>query len=532
MKIKTVAIGNKKDAFIENRFTDKVNVIFSDDNNKGKTIVIQGLMYAIGNEPIFPANFNYQDYYFFVEADINDEKIEFLRRKDNLIVRINNEIYNFNSLSELKYFINDKVIALPHIYKDNRIKMVDLTLLYEMFFVGQDKRDTSTLFNSYYKKDDFLNMLSDIDGYPIAEVSDDIDDQKDKIKNLKSEIAITKKKLSLIKSNSKLSEFVNNYEYEESYKILKDRLSKINENISYYRKSRKNEFNRKIKLELLLTELISLNREIQLGQVVCGDCGSKNMIYTNKDMCFDVSNSMVRTKIIDSIKYQINQKEDIIEEYSKNINTLQDKVKELLIETPEDIQNILLYSNEILSDIEYDKKLKTLSNNLRIIEDAKNNTEFSDAEAREHKKKMISKIVEKMNAYYKQVDTTGTLVFDNLFSKRNETFSGCEEPEFYYCRLLAINDYIAHQFPLIVDCYRDGEISTEKENIMIENYIKSNKQVILSSTLKKEEYSSKKYSGFEFVNAIDYSLNQDSKILAEKVVDEFMNILNSFNVKL
>ena len=69
MKIKTIAIGNDKEAFIEDRLSDKVNIIYSDDNNKGKTIVIQGMMCAIGKEPVFPVRFNYKDYYFYVLLD-------------------------------------------------------------------------------------------------------------------------------------------------------------------------------------------------------------------------------------------------------------------------------------------------------------------------------------------------------------------------------------------------------------------------------------------------------------------------------
>lgn len=62
MKILRVAVGNSKEAFIESRFTEGLNIISSDDNNKGKTIVIQSMMYALGNEPTFPTSFEYQKY--------------------------------------------------------------------------------------------------------------------------------------------------------------------------------------------------------------------------------------------------------------------------------------------------------------------------------------------------------------------------------------------------------------------------------------------------------------------------------------
>ena len=47
MKILRVAVGNSKEAFIESRFTEGLNIISSDDNNKGKTIVIQSMMHIL-----------------------------------------------------------------------------------------------------------------------------------------------------------------------------------------------------------------------------------------------------------------------------------------------------------------------------------------------------------------------------------------------------------------------------------------------------------------------------------------------------
>lgn len=72
MIIQKVAIGNSEDAFIEDRFQNTVNIIYSNDNNKGKTIVFQGIMYALGNAPIFPSQFNYKDYYFYLKISHNE----------------------------------------------------------------------------------------------------------------------------------------------------------------------------------------------------------------------------------------------------------------------------------------------------------------------------------------------------------------------------------------------------------------------------------------------------------------------------
>jgi len=41
--IRKFAFGNSKAAFVEKRLGAEVNIIFSDDNNKGKTLVLQGI---------------------------------------------------------------------------------------------------------------------------------------------------------------------------------------------------------------------------------------------------------------------------------------------------------------------------------------------------------------------------------------------------------------------------------------------------------------------------------------------------------
>ena len=66
---------------------------------------------------------------------------------------------------------------------------------------------------------------------------------------------------------------------------------------------------------------------------------------------------------------------------------------------------------------------------------------------------------------------------------------------------------------------------------MIQEYIKTGTQVILSATLKDEEYVlGSKYYEIEGVNAIDYELHPDSHILQPEYLDEFGDIVSSFGV--
>ena len=146
-------------------------------------------------------------------------------------------------------------------------------------------------------------------------------------------------------------------------------------------------------------------------------------------------------------------------------------------------------------------------------------------------KNVKSGILDSMNGFYKLIDPDGQQVFKDLFATRAMTFSGSEEQEYYFSRTLAIYWYLKHSFPIIMDCFRKGELSSKKEKLMIEEYRKTGLQVVLSSTLKDEEYSSGgKYYTMDGVNAINYETNPNSHILQEEYCEQFMSIVDSFGV--
>lgn len=67
---------------------------------------------------------------------------------------------------------------------------------------------------------------------------------------------------------------------------------------------------------------------------------------------------------------------------------------------------------------------------------------------------------------------------------------------------------------------------------MIDYFKKLNKQGILSATLKNQEYIVDKYASIADINTIDYSMNDDGKILNSKYIDEFISILTKFNIEI
>lgn len=188
MIIRKVAVGNGEEAFIEDTFSEGLNILLSDDNNKGKTIIIQSMLYALGNKPIFPNSFNYKDLVYYLEFEHNGEIYVMVRSGDEYVLKYSDKIRIFEGMSELKRFWNSNIFQLPIIQFQGENRIVDMELFVQLFFVGQDGKDTSTIFNSgFYHKIDFKNMLLSYSGDFSSEITPtEIKKIKDKIKELKA----------------------------------------------------------------------------------------------------------------------------------------------------------------------------------------------------------------------------------------------------------------------------------------------------------------------------------------------------------
>jgi hypothetical protein len=325
--IKTVAVGNGDEAFIEKRLNKGFNIIYStEDNNKGKTIVIQSMMYALGNQPIFPLNFPYKNYYHLCEVVNEDITYRIMRKKDQFLVLIEKELLIYDSVAEFKKFLKDHLFNLPRIKTNGRESTVYPFLFYQMFFIGQDKRTCSDISpKNQYRKNDFKEMVwrfGGIDSPP--EPVDDID-IKEKIRILEEQKEnLQKQNKTLLKgglAEKQLYSVSDTEEFESKTKRMKE----INQQITEIRKERNRIKQRIIKTENLIVELSSLNKKLDLGHVVCSDCGSKNISYYTKDdsFVFDVSNKEVQSEILASLNRKIETLNDELDEKMAEINNQQ-----------------------------------------------------------------------------------------------------------------------------------------------------------------------------------------------------------------
>lgn len=534
MQILKIAVGNAKEAFIEKRFNSNINLILSNKNNRGKTIVFQSLMYALGNDPIFPKGFRVDDYYYFCELKNNNTIYKILRKKNVYTIKTTDALLYYTTTEDFRNWFSDNVFLLPKFRNDNGITKTDLPLFYQLFFLPQDKRNTSNIINPGFRnKKDFIALIESM----LFSEADDCDylllsELKDKKKKLENERDDIFKKDNFIKKNVSLAATIfPSIDKLEAEKI-KTQINDLNTEISKIKNKIRKEENRKSKLISLLTELRSVNKLITEGSLSCAECGSDKIVFNVDDSTFDLSNDFVRAQIIESIQLQINDKSQICDDLSSAQYKLEDRLRELIISQPQDLSDFLLYKNEIeKSDsnsklIEY--KTEEITNLKKQIE------EINKKEEKRNKiiKEKYDQLLFNMREVVRKIDVNSAVFIDDLFTKNKENFSGSDGSIFYFAKLLSLNKYLTLPFPIIIDSFREGEVSSDTEEIMLNEFSEIKNQIIISATLKNEEYDVKKYKKYKNINVIDYSDVQNCKLLNESYIDEFYSIVSEFGIKI
>ncbi|MQR93634.1 hypothetical protein [Fictibacillus phosphorivorans] len=533
MIINKVIIGNSKEAFIENSFSDNFNIISSDDNNKGKTILIQSIMYCLGNSPTFPSTFDYQDYYHIVEFTVGNKIYYLCRKKDSFILKSDSKLMLFESISELKRYWSKNIFRLPSIIKNGIQRIVDPELFFQLFFVGQDKKDTANIANrGFYNKDDFYNML-----YSFAELGeaglppDKISIVRREIRDLKDEKNTLLKQHKILRSTKKSASFLSSVNDKISFKAKISQIDKIKNQILDLRKTRNAALSRKSKCEVTLKELNSLNRTISGGELRCMDCNSTHIGFSasiESSYTFDVSTPEIRSQIISSIIEKIASYQEDIDRYTIEINNCQVEMESLLSSEEITLEVLIAFKQDLYNASDAEARIKEIDGKIKSLEDSISVSLNISDHLLKKQHQLLKDIVSNMNFIYKQIDPLGNLVFNSLFTKRNQVFSGSEATEFHLVKLISLAKVFKYNLPLVVDSFRAEDLSTEKEEVVLKLFSELGLQIIFTTTLKTEELG--KYKNQPFINNIDYSSHKPSKILNPSYLPEFKQLISKLAI--
>lgn len=537
MKILKIGVGNHNEAFIKKNFCDGVNIISSDDNNKGKTIVIQSMMYALGNEPSFPATFEYRNYIYYIEFEIEETKYCLCRHGNSFVIRSKSDLSVFDNVSEFKRYWNKQIFTLPTISKDVINKIVDPVLFVQLFFVGQDNKDTSNVANKgFYNKNDFIEMIYSICGFSKSKISqEECDILKEKKGTLKEEQKILLKQNKILKSKKLPVAYLSSTSDRLAFQEKMSQIQKFKERIGTLRKERNSSTVKKINWETTLKELQSINRNIKSGKLQCMDCGSTNISFLGNgkkenSFSFDISTVELRSQILSIVNDKIASYEEEIERITVEINKEQDNLNLLLLDEDVTLESIVTYKEEIFNASDADKRLNEITSEIESIDAQiiKNDDVVNDL--KEKRDLLFKTLIDTMNSFYKKIDISGNTTYTNLFTPKSELYSGSEAIVFYIVKLLAYQSVLKHDYPIIIDSFRAEDLSTQKEEIIIKLCQNIDNQVILTTTLKSEEKG--KYDGKVNINHIDYLGHVPNKILQSEYVDELRNLLSYLSVNI
>lgn len=535
MRIVKVAVGNKNEAYIEKNFKDGINIICSDDNNKGKTILIQSAMYALGNRPVFPNSFQYRDYYYYIEFEHNNQRFKLLRCGDSYILKTKDELRLFDGMSDLKRHWTNNIFPLPVIPFNGSNHIVDMELFIQLFFVGQDGKDTSTIFNAgYYHKDDYKNMiLSYAKSYSQDMSQTEVTQIRDKITTLKSQKQEKIKLCEFYKEASPATEYLSSIKDKKEFNKKVSEMDRLTDEISDIRKKRNNYASRKSLWTGTLKELKSLNRTIEIGELRCMDCNSTNIALSGTGRVkysFDVSTPEMRSQIISSIELKIESYIEEIERCDFEIEKLQGELSEIMNEEDVTLENVLMYKNGFNDISEIENAIKDIDSEINYLSEKLIDNSTQSSNSKKSRDDFYLKLIDIMNKIRLQMDPESSSEYSDLFTKRGSVVSGSEETIYYAARTLALNSQTKHVCPLIIDSFRAEDLSTDKESTLLKLFAQTNKQCILTTTLKKEERG--KYSTYPGLNVIDYTDHVSNKLLESSSVNLFLTILSEFGIDL
>mgnify|MGYP004696789071 FL=1 len=535
MIIKKTAVGNKNEAFIEDSFHKGLNIISSDDNNKGKTIEIQSMMYALGNDPAFPTTFEYKDYYHYIEFEVDKILYKLCRFNSGFVLKHDSVLMLFDNVSELKRYWNKHIFKLPNIVKNQITKIVDPVLFLQLFFVGQDKKDTSNISHAgFYNKTDFYNMIYDICDLSGLELDEEeIKKIKERLARLKGERELLIKQHKILKSQEAPASYLSAVSDKTTFCKKLSEMENITSKIAELRKARNAAATRRASWETTLKELRSLNRTMECGELRCMDCNSTNISYSSSKKnaySFDVSSIDMRNEIIASINDKIESYTEEISRLTSQISAAQDELQVLMRDDAISLEAIVAYKQDIFSASDAETKIREIDLETESLKNQLQTSAGTTQSKKEQQLAILIAILNEMNAVYEAIDPNGNLHFDNLFTKKDEVYSGSEATIFHLSRLYALSKVLNHNYPIVVDSFRAEDLSTAKENKVLDLYKELPNQVIFTTTLKLEELG--KYDVRTDIHHIDYKEHAPSKMLSAVYVDEFCDLLNSLSINL
>lgn len=529
IKIKAVYIGNGAESYIEDRLTDGINVIYSLDNNRGKTILMQGIMYALGAIPTFPERFPYREYIYIVDLDVDGKEVAVLRSRNAFAVKTSDGLNAFENETDYSRYWSDNFRSLPSIVKDGRLTSAGLQLYTQMAFIGQDDISSAKVTAGQFNKSDFTEMLYAIAGLDRREL-DSAEEAalKRRRDELKGQIKSLTKEASALKTRgTALSAISVTTDTRDMQEFLKE-LDSARIEVTDLRKARSRYLARLTKNQIVLDELNSLRRDVKAGKLVCLTCGSPSVGYrmADSDVIFDVTSPDMRTQIIDTLQERIDKIKADLDALERDLRKAQNRLSSLLSQNDEfSLADVVACKDDYLSEQEIDGKIQDAQRELDDVKDKLETDRLLTSEVANQRKEFMDSLLSKMNLARRTISGNAQeSPYESLFSTKANVFSGSDSTIYFAARTYAIASEINHDMPIMIDSFRADDLSSDREDRLLDLLGKLDNQIVLTTTIKREECigpDASKYERDSRVHAIDYSGHELNRIMSDIYNDRF-----------
>ena len=318
MKIKKVIIQRNYD-YREFIFDDKINLIYSKENSKGKTTLLRAILFGLGyNIPATDGIKTFDD--FYIHIDLIEKSHQYSLERNGDIVTLNEEN------EKITYIVPEQIYELHStIFKINDIIM--LNNLLAIFYIDQEKG--WTLLNrgiiigkNRFNIEDFISTLSEKD---VSSINNEIKKLEDEIRKYRSIKSIAEYK------NENIIEEVTSYrknddnELYNKLNLLKMREVEIKNDIkdvSGILKDNKKLIDYLEKLDIYVK--ISDDSSIKLSK--------ENILNYNENQIFYETRKKELEINLAKVKDEINRIEDELDDRNIlfNVKTVADEVDDML----------------------------------------------------------------------------------------------------------------------------------------------------------------------------------------------------------
>lgn len=318
MKIRKVTI-KRKDEYRKIVFDDKINLIYSKENSKGKTTLLRAILFGLGyNIPATDGIKTFDD--FSIQIDIIEKSQQYSLERNGDIVVLNNTNEN------ITYMVPEQIYEL-HSRIFNISDIMILNNLLAIFYIDQEKG--WTLINrgiiigkNRFNVEDFVSALSEKDVFSINNEIKKLEDEIRKYRSLKS-IAEYKNENIIEEATS----YIKNDDNELYSKLNSLKMRKIETQNDIKEVSTILKDNKK-----LIEYLEKLDIYIEISDAKPVKLSKDNILNYNKNQIFYETRKRELEINLAKIKDEINKIEDELDDRNilYNVKTVADEVDEIL----------------------------------------------------------------------------------------------------------------------------------------------------------------------------------------------------------